>query len=48
MKYTMSDGRAFTSYLPNCDLNYALQKKLWYYGFTCISLFFTTKCSKKL
>ena len=27
MKYTMSDGRVFTSYLPNCDLNYALQKQ---------------------
>ena len=26
MKYTMADGRVFTSYLPNCDLNYALQK----------------------
>jgi hypothetical protein len=27
MKYTMSDGRVFTSYLPNCDLNNTLQKQ---------------------
>jgi hypothetical protein len=27
MKYTMSDGRVFTSYLPNCDLNSVLQKQ---------------------
>lgn len=27
MKYTMSDGRIFTSYLPNCELNAALQKQ---------------------
>ena len=26
MKYTMSDGRIFTSYLPNCELNLNLQK----------------------
>jgi hypothetical protein len=26
MKYTMSDGRVFTSYLPNCELNRALQQ----------------------
>lgn len=27
MKYTMSDGRVFTSYLPNCDLNNTLQQQ---------------------
>lgn len=27
MKYTMSDGRAFTSFLPNCELNSVLQKQ---------------------
>ena len=27
MKYTMADGRVFTSYLPNCELNAALQKQ---------------------
>ena len=26
MKYAMSDGRIFTSYLPNCELNTELQK----------------------
>ncbi len=31
MKYTMADGRAFTSYIPNCELNVMLQKK---YGIT--------------
>jgi len=27
MKYTMADGRIFTSYLTNCQLNSALQQK---------------------
>jgi hypothetical protein len=27
MKYTMSDGRAFTSYISVCQLNQDLQKK---------------------
>jgi hypothetical protein len=27
MKYTMSDARVFTSYLPNCELNSVLQKQ---------------------
>jgi hypothetical protein len=27
MKYTMSDARVFTSYLPNCELNAVLQKQ---------------------
>lgn len=31
MKYTMADGRVFTSYLTNCQLNASLQKK---YGST--------------
>lgn len=26
-KYVMSDGRAFTSYLPSCELNRLIQKK---------------------
>lgn len=26
-KYTMSDGRTFTSYAPNCALNQYLQQK---------------------
>lgn len=33
MKYTMSDGRVFTSYEPDCMLNQSLQKK---YGTTDI------------
>lgn len=27
MKYTMSDSRVFTSFLPNCELNTILQTK---------------------
>lgn len=30
-KYVLSDGRVFTSYVPNCDLTDGLGKK---YGFT--------------
>lgn len=26
-KYTMSDSRAFTNFLPNCELNNSIQKK---------------------
>lgn len=36
MKFSMSDGRAFTSYEPNCTLNAVLQKK---YGTTDIHAF---------
>lgn len=31
MKYTMSDGRIFTSYINDCEINQTLQKK---YGTT--------------